>query len=92
MNSHNQSDELMDLGLHHTLKNWAARQVLPTDGRDLLLKAVREKQLSPERKLFKLNFGWSFRFVFTQEVLSIHPFNGYALESLYSLKANMAIL
>ena len=92
MNSHNPSDELIDLSLRHSLKNWTAHQAPPEDGRDRLLKAARQESLSPQRKLPKFNLGWSFRFVFNQEVLSIHPFNGYALESVYSLKANMAIL
>jgi hypothetical protein len=92
MNSRNQPDELIDLSLRHSLKNWAAQQAPPINGRDRLLKAVQKESLSPERKLPKFNLGWSFRFVFNQEVLSIHPFNGYALDSVYSLKANMAIL
>ena len=92
MNSRNQPDALIDLSLRHSLKNWAAQQDPPANGRDRLLKAVQEESLSPNRKLSKFNLGWSFRFVFNQEDLRIHPFNGYALESVYSLKANMAIL
>ena len=92
MNSRNQPDEVIDLSLRHSLRNWAACQVPAADGRDRLLKAARKESLSSKRKLPKFNFGWSFRFLFNQEVLSIHPFNGYALESVYSLKANMAIL
>ena len=92
MNSHNQPDELVDLSLRHSLKNWATCKAPHGDGRDRLLAAVQEESSQPKRKPLKFNFGWSFRFVFNQEVLSIHPFNGYALESVYSLKANMAIL
>jgi hypothetical protein len=91
MNSHNQPDDLIDLSLRHSLKNWAAHKEPPADGRDRLLAAVQEAASLPDRKPSKFNFGWSFRFLVYQEALN-RPFYGYALESVYSLKANMAIL
>jgi len=92
MNSHNQPDELVDLSLRHSLKNWAAYKALPADGRDRLLAAVHQESSLPERKPSKFNFGWSFCFVFIQDTLNTRPFYGYALESVYLAKANMAIL
>ena len=92
MNSHNPSDELIDLSLRHSLKNWAAQHVPSEDGRARLLKTVRQEDLSPERKLFKFNFGWSYSFAFNQETINIRPLYCYALENVYSLKSNMAIL
>jgi hypothetical protein len=92
MNSHNRPDQLIDLSLRHSLKNWAAQQAPPAGGRDRLLKAVREDRSSPERKLFKFNFGWSFSFAFNQETINSQPLYSYALENVYSLKSNMAIL
>ena len=92
MNSHDQPDELIDLSLRHSLKNWAAHSELPADGRDRLLAAVQEESHLPERKLSKFKFKWSFGFQANQEVLNVRPIYSYTLESVYSFKANMAIL
>lgn len=92
MNSHNQPDELIDLSLRHSLKNWAAHREPPVDGRARLLAAVQAESYQPERKLSKFRFKWSFGFQGKQEVLNVRPIYSYTLESVYSLKANMAIL
>ena len=92
MNSHNQPDDLLDLSLRHSLKNWAAHNDPPVDGRERLLEALREEIPSPKRKRSKFNFGWTFSFPRNQELLDIRTIYGYTPDSLYSLKANMAIL
>ena len=93
MNSHNRSNEVFDLSLKHTLKNWVDRKEVPAGGRDQLLSAAAQQEISsPERKHSKLNFGWSFRFQGNLESLAVRPVYGYSIESIYSLKANMAIL
>ena len=92
MNSHDQPDELIDLSLRHSLKNWAIHKENPAGGRDRLLAAVQEEGSPPKRKRSKFNFGWSFRFSENQEAFNVRPFYGYALDSVYSLKSNMAIL
>jgi hypothetical protein len=92
MNSHNQPDDLIDLSLRHSLKNWAAHKAPHADGRDRLLAAVQEDGSPPKHRPSKFNFGWSFRFVFNQDTLNTRLFYRYTLESIYSLKTNMAIL
>jgi hypothetical protein len=92
MNSRNQPDDLLDLSLRHSLKNWATHSEPPSDGRDRLLATLGEELATPKRKKSFFNFGWTFRFPRNQEVLDFRPVYGYTLDSLYSLKANMAIL
>lgn len=92
MNSHNQPDDMLDLSLRHSLKNWAAHQDPPTDGRERLLAAVKEANSLSTQKKSKFRFWWSFSFQKNQEALNVRPLYGYALDSIYSLRANMAIL
>ena len=93
MNSHKHSDDIFDLSLNHSLKNWVDRKAIPTGGRDQLLAAAAQQEITPsKRKPSKFNLGWSFRIQGTWEGLTVRPVHGYTLESVYSLKANMAIL
>jgi hypothetical protein len=92
MNSHSRPDDLIDLGLRHSLKNWANHKKPPSDCRDRLLEAAREEAAQMKRKPSKFNFGWSFRFQSMQEAINIRPIYNYRLETVYSFKANMAIL
>ena len=93
MNSHKLSDDIFDLSLKHSLKNWADRKDIPAGGRDQLLAAAAQQEISTsKRKHSKFNFGWSFRLQGNWEGLAVRPVYGYSLESIYSLKANMAIL
>ena len=92
MNSHNQPDDLIDLSLRHSLKNWTAQKDLPAGGRERLLVAARQEIPLPKPKPSKFQFRWPFSFQGKQEVLNVRPIYSYTLESVYSLKANMAIL
>ena len=93
MNSRNQSDDLFDLSLRHSLKNWAVHRDPPPGGRDRLLAAAREEvSTTPQQKSSKSYFGWFFRFQENQEVRNTRPIYNFALDSVYSLRANMAIL
>jgi hypothetical protein len=92
MNSHNQLDDMLDLSFRHTLKNWVNHQDPPAGGREHLLAAASEADTPSESKQTKFCFWWSFWFQGNQEVLNVRPIYGYALDSIYSLRANMAIL
>lgn len=93
MNSHRTSDDVFDLGLNHSLKNWVDRKSIPAGGRDQLLAAAAQQNISSsKRKHLKFNFGWSFRIQENWDGLIVRPVYGYTLESIYPLKANMAIL
>jgi len=92
MNSDNQPDDLIDLSLRHSLKNWAAQKDPLAGGRERLLVAARQETPLPQPEPSKFKFRWPFSFQGKQEVLNFRPIYSYTLESVYSLKANMAIL
>ena len=92
MNSHSQPDDLLDLSLRHSLKNWVTHKDPPADGRDRLLAAAQAVTPTRKRKLPRLDFGWFFHLQGNQEEINIGPIYNYTLESVYSFKANMAIL
>ena len=93
MNSHKKSDEVFDLSLNHTLKNWVDRKSSPKRGREQLLGMAVQQDVLPARpKALHLNIGWSFRFQTSLEALSSQPVYGFSMESAYSLRANMAIV
>ena len=49
---------LLDLGLKHSLKNWAARNQPPLDGKkQLLIKAAQVSKKGKNRKTFSVIFG-----------------------------------
>jgi hypothetical protein len=92
MNSHNHLDDLIDLSLRHSLKNWATHKHPPANAREQLLGAVKEEASKPKPKRSKFNLGWTLRFPMNQEAFDYRPIYGYRLESVYALNANMAIL
>ena len=92
MNSHNKPDNMLDLSFRHSLKNWVNHQDPPTDGREQLLAAAKEANSLSKTNKSKFKFWWYFSFQETQEVLNVRPIYGYALDSIYSLRANMALL
>lgn len=95
MNSHKQQHDILDLSFNRSLKNWVARKGLPVQGRDRLLAAAAQQEISTTQQKYKypkLNFGWTFRFQESLEALSARPVYGFSMESAYSLRANMAII
>ena len=92
MNSHNQPDDMLDLSFRHSLKNWVNHQKPPADGREQLLATAKEADSLSKNRKSKFKFWWSFSFQENREALNVRPIYGYALDSIYSLRANMAIL
>lgn len=93
MNSRNLSDDVFDLSLDRSLKNWVDRKSLPANGRDKLLAAAAQQKISsPQRKRLRFTFVWPFRFDGAFEQLPIRPIYGYGFESIDLLRSRMAFL
>ncbi|HBX67901.1 MAG TPA: hypothetical protein DEH25_00490 [Chloroflexi bacterium] len=88
MSSHNHHDDTLDLSLRHTLKNWTAREIPPSDTREeLLAAALRQEAPTPRIKPARFNFGgWSFQFQNEFSEISVRVIYQYNLESVYALK------
>lgn len=89
MNSRNRPDDLLDLSLRHSLKNWTAHQEPPAEVREQLLSAAKQQKSTPKRsKPARLIFsGWSFQFQYNFNEMTIRAIYRYNLESVYALKA-----
>ena len=92
MNSHKNSDNLLDLRLQHTLKNMVAHKEVPAKGRErLLAAAVLQGILPKESHCFPEKKGKRF---YSQRAFlerTICPGQGHALDTIYVLKASMLI-
>ncbi len=63
MNSHKQRDEIFDISLRRSLKNFVARKNIPAQMRDQLLEAAAKQEISlVQRKYARFDFVWSFLF------------------------------
>jgi hypothetical protein len=93
MNSHNRLDDVFDLSLRRSLKNWVDRKNLPANGRDKLLAAAAQQEMSlSQQKSAKFTFRWNFRFQENRDQLPIRPIYGYGFESMDLLRTRMAFL
>ena len=92
MNSHSHPDDLFDLSLRHSLKNWTAHKDPPSDVRERLLSAARQQKTTTKHsRPARLSFsGWSFQFQYNFNETALRSIYRYNLESVYALKA-MAI-
>jgi len=93
MSSRNHPEDLLNIRLQHTLKNWAAHTEVPKGGREKLLDAARKQQIltpKPRRKTFKLNFDWSYYNGNLREV-AVHSLYGYALDAI-TFKTSLAMV
>ena len=68
MSSRNHSEDLMDIGLRHTFKNWVARKEAPAQGRERLIAAAVWQNAQPkpsnsinQRLRKNLSFGRCFK-------------------------------
>lgn len=93
MNSHKQRDEIFDISLRRSLKNFVARKNIPAQMRDQLLEAAAKQEISlVQRKYARFDFVWSFLFQRIPEGSPARSIYGFSIDSAYSLRANMAIL
>jgi hypothetical protein len=92
MNSHNHPDDLLDVSLRHSLKNWTVHKEPPSGIREQLLAAAKHKKITtkPSKSIRWGLSGWSFQFQYTFNEVSFRTIYQYNMEALYSLKA-MAI-
>lgn len=82
MNSHNHSDDLLDLSLEHSLKNWVARKNPPINGRERLLAVARQQEISkPQHWVSRLNLSALIRYQNNLSEVAIRSFYGHAFES-----------
>ena len=91
MNSHNHSDDMLDLSLEHFLKNWVARKAPPANGLErLLVTAGRQEIKKPQRRASRFKLNWSIRFQSNLSEVTSHFLYGYALESI-TFKTSLAM-
>ena len=92
MSSRNHSEDLTDIGLRHTFKNWVARKEAPAQGRERLLVAAVWQNTQPKpcnsinQRLEKI-----FRSAGVLSERSVYPCYGYALDSVYIVRASKTI-
>lgn len=93
MNSHNHFEDVIDLSLERSLKNWVDRKTPPKDLRaQLLAEAACSKPLPKRRRTISFARGWSLLCQGNQQTLVLQPLYGYTfIESVFSLKASMAV-
>ena len=93
MNSHNHFDDVIDLSLERSLKNWVDGKTPPTDLRaQLLAEAARSKPIRKRRRTVSFVRGWSLLSQGNQQAFVLQPLYGYTfIESVFSLKASMAV-
>ena len=94
MNSRNLTDDVFDLSLDRSLKNWVDSKNPPADGRAKLLKAaaVQQKRSFSPVKLLKINFNWFFNLNENRSEHQIRPVDNYVFEQMDFLKTTMAFL
>ena len=93
MNSRNLTDDVFDLSLDRSLKNWVDRKNPPADGRAKLLKAAAQQKRSFFReKLQKINFEWFFSLNEIRCEYQIRPIDNYLFEQMDFMKTTMAFL
>jgi hypothetical protein len=92
MNSRNLTDDVFDLSLDRSLKNWVDRKNPPPDGRAKLLKAAAQKKSFSRVKLPKINIAWFLNLNEIRCEYQIRPIDNYLLEHMDFLKTTMAFL
>jgi hypothetical protein len=93
MNSRNLTDDVFDLSLDRSLKNWVDRKYPPADGRAKLLKAaVQQKRSFSRVKLPKINIEWFLNLNEIRCEYQIRPIDNYLFEHMDFLKTTTAFL
>ena len=93
MNSRNLTDDVFDLSLDRSLKNWVDRKNPPADGRSKLLKAAVQQEKSHHRgKSLRISFAWLFNLNEIRCEYQIRPTDNYVFEQLDFMKTTMAFL
>ena len=93
MNSHNLTDDVFDLSLDRSLKNWVDRKKPPADGRAQLLKAAVQQEKSLHRgKSLRFSFAWLFNLNEIRCEYQIRPIDNYVFEQMDFMKTTLAFL
>ena len=93
MNSRNLTDDVFDLSLDRSLKNWVDLKEPPADGRAKLLKVAVQQEISfPRVKLPKINFEWFLNMNEIRCEHQIRPIDIYLFEQMDFLKTTMSFL
>lgn len=92
MSSRNQLENLSDIGLRHTFKNWIASKAVPTQGRERLLAAAVWQNAQPKpRDSINQRLEKIFRSAGVLSERSVYPCYGYALDSVYIIRASKTV-
>ena len=92
MSSRNRSEELLDIRLQHTLKNWVAQKNAPNMGREQLLAAAsQQKEQQYLEHIIKRRLERLFHSTTTLSERSVFPGYVSALDSVYAIKASMTV-
>jgi hypothetical protein len=92
MNSRNHSDDLLDIRLKHTLKNWVARKEAPEESREQLLVAALQQNAFPKsNNSIKQGLDRLFHSKTTLSERSVFPGYGYALDTVFVIRASMTV-
>jgi hypothetical protein len=92
MSTRNDFDDLLDLSLRHSLKNLVARQSPPESGRERLLEAAAEQDVSSRQ--YNEKQRWlcvSFRFYNGPQEKKTMPGYGDLLDAVSILKSSMLV-
>ena len=93
MNTRNLTDDVFDLSLDRSLKNWVDRKKSPADGRAKLLKAAAKQERSFTRVKFpRISFDWFFNLNEIRCEYQIRPIDNYFFEQMDFMKTTMAFL
>jgi len=91
MNSHNHTDDMLDLSFEHSLKNWVARKNPPVNGREQLLAAASQQEIvKPRRRISRFSLGWSLQYQSNLSEVAVRSLYGYALEAI-TFKTSLAM-
>ncbi len=92
MNSRNHPDDLLDVRLKHTLKNWVARKEAPDQIREQLLAAAYQQKTFPQsRTSVRQNLDRWFNSKTILSEQSVFPGYGYALDTIFVIRASMTV-
>jgi hypothetical protein len=92
MSLRNRSEELLDIRLQHTLKNWAAHKEIPGDHREQLLALAAQQNAQQDSENFlKLKIYRLFHSKTNLSERSVFPGYVSALDSVYAIKSSMTV-
>ena len=92
MSLHSHPDDLTDLSLRRSLKNWTNHSSPPPDSRRRLLAAAQKEKSRFQPKRLKLIFGWFFYSQAIHHEYQVRSITNYEFEYIDFLKTSMVFL